>query len=41
MRHHTNQTGTKLIDLIRRPQLNYEVLTEVDSERPDYPQSCV
>lgn len=32
------QTGTKLIDLIRRPQLNYEVLTEVDSERPDYPK---
>ena len=30
------QTGTKLIDLIRRPQLNYEVLTEVDPERPDY-----
>ena len=33
------QTGTKLIDLIRRPQLNYEVLTEVDSERPDYPKA--
>lgn len=33
------QTGTKLIDLIRRPQLNYEVLTEVDPERPDYPKA--
>ena len=33
------QTGTKLIDLIRRPQLNYEVLTEVDPERPDYPKT--
>lgn len=33
------QTGTKLIDLIRRPQLNYEVLTAVDPERPDYPKS--
>ena len=33
------QTGTKLIDFIRRPQLNYEVLTEVDSERPDYPKA--
>ena len=33
------QTGTKLIDLIRRPQLNYEVWTEVDSERPDYPKA--
>ncbi len=33
------QTGTRLIDLIRRPQLNYEVLTEVDPERPDYPKA--
>ena len=33
------QTGTKLIDLIRRPQLNYEVLTEVDPGRPDYPKA--
>ena len=33
------QTGTKLIDLIRRPQLNYDVLTEVDPERPDYPKA--
>ena len=33
------QTGIKLIDLIRRPQLNYEVLTEVDPERPDYPKA--
>jgi len=29
--------GTKLADLIRRPELNYKVLTEVDSTRPDYP----
>lgn len=35
------QTGTKLIDLIRRPQLNYEVLDEVDIERPDYPKAVL
>ena len=34
------QTGTKLIDLNRRPQLNYEVLTEVDPERTGrYPKA--
>lgn len=30
------QTGTKLIELIRRPQINYEALTPVDLERPNY-----
>lgn len=30
-------TGCKLADLIRRPQLNYEVLTEFDTTRPDLP----
>ncbi len=30
-------TGCKLADLIRRPQLNYEVLTPFDKNRPDLP----
>lgn len=30
--------GCRLIDLIRRPQLNYELLTPFDSTRPDYPE---
>lgn len=30
-------TGCKLADLIRRPQLNYDVLTPFDKERPDLP----
>ena len=30
-------TGCRLADLIRRPQLNYEVLTPFDKTRPDYP----
>ena len=30
-------TGCKLADLIRRPQLNYDVLTPFDKSRPDYP----
>ena len=30
-------TGVRLADLIRRPQLNYEILKEVDRERPDLP----
>ncbi len=33
------QTGTKLMDLIRRPQLNYAVLAPVDTGRPDYPKA--
>lgn len=28
-------TGVKLIDLIKRPQLSYEVLAEIDDDRPD------
>ncbi len=30
-------TGCKLADLIRRPQLDYAVLTPFDKNRPDYP----
>ncbi len=30
-------TGVRLAELIRRPQLNYEILKEVDSDRPDLP----
>jgi len=30
-------TGAHLIDLLKRPQLNYELLTEFDAERPDLP----
>ncbi|ARP51210.1 MULTISPECIES: tRNA uridine-5-carboxymethylaminomethyl(34) synthesis enzyme MnmG [Caproicibacterium] len=30
-------TGVHLSELLKRPQLNYEVLTPVDKERPDYP----
>lgn len=30
------QTGTRLIELIRRPQLNYEVLAPIDPNRPQY-----
>lgn len=33
------KTGVKLIDLIRRPQLNYEVLTPFDKTRPDLDSS--
>ena len=28
-------TGVKLIDLLKRPQLNYDILKEVDTTRPD------
>jgi tRNA uridine 5-carboxymethylaminomethyl modification enzyme len=28
-------TGVKLIDLIKRPQLNYEILAPIDTTRPD------
>ena len=31
-------SGCLLIELIRRPQLNYELLTPFDSTRPDYPE---
>ena len=30
-------TGVKLADLIRRPQLSYEILTPFDIDRPDLP----
>lgn len=30
-------TGARLTDLIRRPQLNYDVLSPFDKERPDLP----
>ena len=32
-------TGSRLIDLIRRPQLGYEALKPFDKTRPDYPDS--
>ncbi len=31
-------TGAKLIDLMRRPNIGYEALTAVDTDRPDLPQ---
>ena len=30
-------TGARLSDLLKRPQLNYELLTEFDTERPELP----
>lgn len=33
------QSGVSLADLLRRPQLNYEVLAPLDPERPDLPAS--
>lgn len=37
--HGTSQvtSGVKLIELIRRPELNYEILTPLDTDRPDLP----
>lgn len=32
-------TGAKLAELIRRPELNYEVLAPVDPDRPDFPSA--
>jgi tRNA uridine 5-carboxymethylaminomethyl modification enzyme len=32
-------TGMRLADLIKRPQLDYEMLAEYDKERPDLPYS--
>lgn len=32
------KTGTKLAELIKRPQLNYEALTSFDTTRPDLPK---
>lgn len=33
------KTGVKLINLIKRPQLNYEILTPFDATRPDIPNN--
>ena len=33
------QSGVRLIDLIRRPELNYQCLTEFDPGRPDFPKA--
>ncbi|MDD6276916.1 MAG: tRNA uridine-5-carboxymethylaminomethyl(34) synthesis enzyme MnmG [Clostridia bacterium] len=30
-------TGAKIEDLLRRPQINYEILSEFDTDRPDLP----
>ncbi|MGX8702715.1 tRNA uridine-5-carboxymethylaminomethyl(34) synthesis enzyme MnmG [Caproiciproducens sp.] len=30
-------TGVRLVELIRRPQLSYEILKEIDRDRPDLP----
>lgn len=30
-------TGVRLADLLKRPQINYQILTSVDTDRPDYP----
>lgn len=37
--HETSEvtSGVRLADLIRRPELNYEILKPVDSNRPDLP----
>lgn len=32
-------TGVKLGDLLRRPELNYKILGELDSDRPDLPSA--
>ena len=32
-------TGIKLAELLRRPELNYEILGEIDAERPELPRS--
>ena len=34
-------TGVKLADLLRRPQINYDVLTEVDTKRPKLPLEII
>lgn len=34
-------TGTSLTELIRRPELNYEILAPIDKERPDLPYDVV
>lgn len=32
-------TGVRLAELIRRPQLSYEILKEIDTDRPDLPDA--
>ncbi len=32
-------SGVRLADLLRRPELDYEALAEIDCDRPEYPQS--
>lgn len=32
-------TGIRLVDLLKRPELNYEALAPVDAERPDLPSA--
>ena len=32
-------TGVHLIDLLKRPELNYDILTPIDTDRPDLPQA--
>jgi tRNA U34 5-carboxymethylaminomethyl modifying enzyme MnmG/GidA len=32
------KNGARLSDLLKRPQLSYEALAEIDPERPDLPQ---
>ena len=34
-------TGVKLADLLRRPQINYNVLTAVDTKRPELPLEII
>lgn len=34
-------TGTTLVELIRRPELNYEMLAELDPARPDLPSDVM
>ena len=35
------KTGVKLIDLLRRPQISYGVLKDIDSGRPDLPNAVL
>ena len=35
------KTGTTLAELIRRPELNYDMLTELDSKRPELPVDVI
>jgi tRNA uridine 5-carboxymethylaminomethyl modification enzyme len=35
------KTGVRLIELLRRPELSYEVLGEIDKDRPDLPFAVV